>query len=173
MRTFFSALVVMLLVSGCTTSANLAPPPSTLANVSTISLAPVTFSSHQTLKNERVNIATVLKRDLTDRLERMGYTVVPAGSKTADVRLSIDITYVWDGRLYGDEDLPFEVLYPKLRLYADVTLTAPASGGVLLKAQAQGSGSITPVGSPAPQAYYTAPQKDLARNISRFFPPRH
>lgn len=174
MKTFRAILSVflLLLASACATSANPRPPDPALAQFATIALAPVTFPSHQTLRNERAAIATVLERALIDQLAHKGYIVVAEGSKSADASLSIAITHIWDGRLYGGEDGPAGRLYPELRLYAEVTLTDLASGMVLLRQEVQGSGLIDALLSPAPEARYTAPQRDLAKRISRLFPRR-
>ena len=124
---------------------------------------------HEKSERVRAAIAAVLERELTYQLERKGYVVAAAGAKTASARLNIDIAYIWDGRLY-DEDLPPERLYPELRLYAEVTLTDLASGKAVLRKEVQGSGLINSVLSPAPEARYTAPQRDLARRTGRLLP---
>ena len=46
------------------------------------------------------------------------------------------------------------------------------SGKVLLRQEVQGSGLIDALLSPVPEARYTAPQRDLAKRISRLFPHR-
>jgi len=164
------ALLILLLTLGCSPTMHLPDPQ--LARYATIALAPVTFSTHQALSNERETIATVLERELSARLRQLGYTVVQENAR-ADARLTVDISYIWDSRLYGDESsMPFIVQFPELRLYADVTLTDRASGKVLLRTQAQGRGAIEPPWSPPPEADYVAPQQNLARRISQLFPRR-
>ena len=167
-------LLLGLLLAGCSASGDhLFPPRPDLARLDSIALTPVTFSTHQALSNERDAIQTQLAGALADRLQALGYTVVPAqGSGKAAARLDVDITYIWDERLYADEDRPLARLYPDLRLYANVTLTDLKSGAVLLHEEALGEGPIEPVWSHAPDARYTAPQRALAERISRLFPTR-
>ena len=173
MKTFLATLAVMLLLAtGCVPSANQLPPDPALAQFNTIALAPVTFSTSQALSNERIAIADALKSDLTAQLDRRGYAVAAEAKGSTGARLNVDITYIWDGRLYVDERQPADRLYPELRLYANVTLTDLANGKVLLQQNIEGHGPIEPVGSPAPLAQYTAPQRDLARRIGMLFPSR-
>ena len=171
MRTLLAPLAVVLLIAGCVTAAPPHPPDPALAHFATIALAPVSFSTSQPLPNERAAIATVLEKALRERLASKGYAVVREGDRPAAARLQIDITYIWDGRLYGG-DLPLDRLAPELRLYAKVTLVDLAEGRVLLRREVQGLGPIEPFWSPAPEALYTAPQRDLARRIGRLFPAR-
>ena len=173
MKTLLATLAVMLLLAtGCAPSANLITADPELAQFHSIALAPVTFSTSQALANERAAIANALRSNLMEQLDRRGYAVAAQTEAPAGARLNVDITYIWDGRLYVDENQPADRLYPELRLYAKVSLTDLASGKVLFQENIEGHGPIEPVGSPAPIAQYTAPQRDLARRIGMLFPSR-
>jgi hypothetical protein len=176
MRIFLtiSAIILLSFVSGCVSPPPLHPPDPELAHFSTIALAPVSFSTQQPLINERVNIVEVLEKALTDQLQRKGYAVVQGGGNPAGARLAVDVTSIWDDRLYNSGRAPLVLggNYPQLQLYAEVTLTETGTGKMLLHAKVHGSGRIGPEGSPAPLAEYAEPQRDLARQISRMFPSR-
>jgi len=165
-------LGMLTLVAGCAGPLRSIGPDPQLARYETLSLTPVTFSTHQALSNERENIAKVLQAELADALRRRGYAVVADSDAAAGARLAIDITSLWDDRLYGREGNLMERLYPEVEIYAEVTLTDRADGAVVLHREVRGVGPIEPFWSPAPEAVYTAPQRDLAQRIAQLFPSR-